>query len=66
MRYEAVHGTAMPTNEEMALCQEALDIALRALQGLFEERPDVLDEPDSTSRSLRLLLDGKPESPDPS
>lgn len=59
LRSDAVHGTKMPTsNHEIALCHEALDIAIQALQVIIDTRPDLLDEADSTSRSLRLILGG--------
>jgi hypothetical protein len=56
LRSNAVHGTAIPVDKEMALCNEALDIAIQALQAILEKRTDLLDEPDSTARSLRLML----------
>ena len=56
LRSDAVHGTAMPDGEQIALCNEALEIALKALQAILEKRSDLLEEPDSTARSLRLLL----------
>jgi hypothetical protein len=67
LRSDAVHGTAMPTVDEYALCNEALDIAIQALRAILTQRSDLLDERTSTERSLRMILgvgnpDGKTSS----
>lgn len=56
LRSDVVHGTASPVGDDIALCHRALDIAIRALRAILAHRPDLLEEPDSNARSLRLIL----------
>ena len=58
LRSDVVHGTALPSDKNLAMCNEALDIAIQALKAILERRSDLLEEPDSTARSLRLMLGG--------
>jgi hypothetical protein len=56
LRSKVVHGSGMPTKHEIALCQEALDVVIRALQVLLRDRTDVLAQPDGGLRSLHLIM----------
>jgi hypothetical protein len=58
LRSKVVHGSHEPSVKEVPVCYEALEIAIRALQIVFERRLDLLDLPDGGARSLRLILEG--------
>jgi hypothetical protein len=59
LRSKAVHGTSMPKRADMASCRLALDIAIRAVRKIFDERSDLL-QANSTDRSVMLLLGPEP------
>jgi hypothetical protein len=58
LRSNAVHGTSMPTQAEIPLCYEALDVGVQAIRVLLKGRVEVLRESDGASRSLNLILEG--------
>ena len=58
LRSKIVHGNPKATMEKAAgEYQHALDITLKALRKLFEQRPELLSEKTSADRSRRLMLD---------
>ena len=61
LRSDVVHGNRDLTEADYPLCQEALDIALRAVQVLTSARTDVLDLAKGADRSLHLILGGRNE-----
>jgi hypothetical protein len=56
MRSRVVHGSGVLKEKEYPLCQEALDVAIRAVRILASERTDILKLPDGATRSATLLL----------
>ncbi len=58
LRSRVVHGAAaLRPQEAYAHRTEALDIAVRTLRALFQDRPELLTEcKDSSERSVRLIL----------
>lgn len=56
LRSTVVHGSGTVTNAQAPMCQEALDLALQALQVVTKDRIDVLELPDGAARSLHLIL----------
>jgi hypothetical protein len=56
LRSKIVHGSADMKPADVEKAEKALDVAARALRVLFERRPDLLQESDSASRSIRMLL----------
>lgn len=59
LRSTIVHGNRALKNSEVPLCQEALDVALRAVRALARDRKDILGLTDGAARSLRLILESK-------
>ncbi len=57
LRSKIVHGGGTVSPADTALCFQALDIAMRAVRALFEERKALLQLDNSTARSAALLLD---------
>lgn len=58
LRSKIVHGSRNLKPNEYPMCQEALDIAIRAIRILSDDRSDILELPDGAQRSARLLLGG--------
>jgi hypothetical protein len=58
LRSKVVHGSGNLKESEYPLCQEALDVAIRAIRVLTSDRSDILELPDGAVRSARLLLGG--------
>jgi len=58
LRSKVVHGGGNLEGDEYPLCQEALDVAIRAIRVLVSNRSDILELPDGAVRSARLLLGG--------
>jgi hypothetical protein len=56
LRSKIVHGSRTLRDEEIPLCQEALKVAVSAIGQLVRTRPDLLDLPSGTERSLDLIL----------
>ena len=56
VRSKLVHGSGELQPNETAMCFEALDIAIRAVRTLFEEKNSVLRRGDSVERGLVLIL----------
>ncbi len=56
LRSGVVHGSKSLKQDQFPLCQEALDVALRAVKVLVEDRQDVLVLPDGAARSLHLIM----------
>lgn len=57
LRSKIVHGSGQLKPTDYPLCQEALDIAIKAIRVLLSERTDILSLPDGAKRSSKLLLD---------
>jgi Apea-like HEPN len=55
-RSKIVHGGQFDPASIPERADDALLFALRSLRVLFRDRPDVLDLPDGSARSLRLIL----------
>lgn len=58
LRSKVVHGSRNLKESEYPLCQEALDVAVRAVRTLVSERTDILELSDGAVRSTKLLLGG--------
>ncbi len=58
LRSGVVHGSKVPARAELPLCQEALDVALRAVRVLARDRADVLDLNTGEERSLNVIMGG--------
>lgn len=56
LRSNVVHGNSNLKQGEFPLCQEALEIAIRAIRVLTTTRTDILALPDGAARSTALLL----------
>lgn len=56
LRSKVVHGSRNLKQSEYPLCQEALEIAIRAIRMLTTIRTDILELPDGAARSTALLL----------
>lgn len=61
LRSKVVHGDSLPKQTELHLCQEALDVAIRALRAILRDRPDLI-KMNGSERSLNLILDEGPEA----
>lgn len=59
LRSKVVHGDSLPRQTEMHLCQEALDVAIRALRAILKDRPDLI-KMNGAERSLNLILNEGP------
>ena len=57
LRSKVVHGSGMLRDEELPLCFEALEIAIRAVRILVTDRMDILRLPDGAGRGAALLLE---------
>ncbi len=57
LRSDVVHGNAPLDISQYPLCQEALDMAIKAVRILTTERTDILELPDGSARSNRLILE---------
>jgi len=57
LRSKVVHGGGTPSVDEYPLCYEALDVAIRAVRVLVDERGDILRLSDGARRSAALLLE---------
>ncbi len=57
LRSKVVHGSGVLKVEEHPLCQEALEVAIRAVRVLIADRTDILKLPDGAERSKVLLLE---------
>jgi hypothetical protein len=62
LRSAVVHGNRSLTPADNPLCQEALEVALRAVRVLTREGANVLDLQDGAMRSQHLILGGGLES----
>lgn len=58
LRSKVVHGSLSVGIKERALCDDALELALRAFKAMLTEHAELLSL-DSGERSMRLLLGGK-------
>ncbi|MEV6831199.1 hypothetical protein [Amycolatopsis sp. NPDC051102] len=58
LRSKVVHGSRNLKESEYPLCQEALEVAIRAIRTLVSERADILELSDGALRSTKLLLGG--------
>ncbi|HET6359181.1 hypothetical protein [Streptomyces sp.] len=56
LRSKVVHGSRNLKPEDYPLCQEALDVAIRAVRVLVLDRTDILELSDGAPRSVSLLL----------
>jgi Apea-like HEPN len=56
LRSDIVHGNRHLKESEYAKCQEALDLAVRAIRVLVTDRTDILKLTDGAARSNALLL----------
>ncbi|WP_188308741.1 HEPN domain-containing protein [Streptomyces sp. CBMA123] len=56
LRSDIVHGASNLEVKHQPRCQEALDIAIKAIKILVSERQDILAEKDGALRSVALLL----------
>ena len=56
LRSKVVHGSRNLKQSEYPLCQEALEIAIRAIRVLTTVRTEILELPDGAARSTALLL----------
>lgn len=56
LRSKVVHGNRNLRVDEYPKCQEALEIAIRAIRILTTTRTDILQLPDGAARSTALLL----------
>lgn len=61
LRSKIVHGSANLKESDYPKCQEALNIAIRAIRELATTRDDILALSDGAGRSAALLMGG-PES----
>jgi hypothetical protein len=58
LRSKVVHGSQSLKASEFPLCYDALEIAIKALRTLIENRRDILVLANGGARSLRLILEG--------
>jgi Apea-like HEPN len=56
LRSSVVHGSGSLKESDYPKCQEALDIAIRAIRVLVTERTDILELADGAARSIALLV----------
>ena len=56
LRSKIVHGGGALGRNDHPLCNEALDVAIRAVRTLTTDRADILKLPDGAHRSAALLL----------
>ena len=56
LRSKVVHGSRHLKQSEYPLCQEALEVAIRAIRALTVARTDILELQDGAARSTALLL----------
>jgi hypothetical protein len=56
LRSKIVHGSANLNRDEYPMCDEALEVAIRAIRVLTTTRDDILKLPDGAARSTTLLL----------
>ena len=56
LRSRVVHGSASLKPSDSTAPQRALEIAMDALRVIFKDRADLLNEPDGSARSNRVLL----------
>lgn len=65
LRSKVVHGSGTLKQSEYPQCQEALEVAIRAVRVLTNTRTDILALPDGAARSTALLLGvNQKEEPD--
>jgi hypothetical protein len=58
LRSDVVHGNRALDPDDFPMCQEALDVAIRAIRVIAKDRSDLLSLRDGAARSTRLLLGG--------
>ncbi len=57
LRSDVVHGSVSLKEANYPMCQEALEVAIRAVRVLATERTDILELPSGAERSNTLLLE---------